>query len=82
MSMPIHHRKTIPTVKFQNGNIMVCWCFSAKVTDNIQVVESRMKAEEYQDIYDSNLQESVVKLELSNELVFNKTTILTTQRNL
>ena len=40
------------------------------VTGNIQIIEGRMNKEKYQDVLSSNLQESVEKLELSNEWIF------------
>ena len=38
------------------------------------MIEGRMNAEKYHDILNSNLQESVTKLELSNEWIFQQDT--------
>ena len=49
---------------------MVSECFSENGTGNIQIMESRMNVEKLQDIFHFNLKESVAKLELSNEYIF------------
>ena len=44
--------------------------FFVNGTGDIHIIEGTMNAEEYKDILNSSLQESVAKLELSNELIF------------
>ena len=49
---------------------MVRGYFSENCTGNIQIIEGRISAEKYQYIFNSNLNESAAKQELSNKLIF------------
>ena len=60
----------ILAVKFGVGNIMVWGCFSLNGTSNMKIIEGRLNAKKYQGTLNYNLKESVAKLELSNEWIF------------
>ena len=45
-----HPKNTIPTVKFEGGNIMVRGCFSAYGNGRLHIIEGRINGEMYQDM--------------------------------
>lgn len=68
------------TVKHGGGNIMVWGCFSWAGTGNLVKIDDIMTAEVYIDIINKNLEESLLKLELENNFIFQQDTTRNTQR--
>ena len=67
-------KKTIPTVKFGCGSIMVWGCASANGTGNIAVIDGRMNPASYQNILEANLIISELPLiGFSNKIMTRKT---------
>lgn len=58
------------TVKHGGGNIMIWGCFAWSGVGNLVHIESTMTAEKYIDILCENLEESVLKLGLENDFIF------------
>lgn len=52
----------LPTVKFGGGSIMLWGCVASAGTGNHVKVEGRMDSNQYQQILENNVQESVTKL--------------------
>ena len=67
--MPSNQR-TVLTVKFGGGSIMIWGCFSAIGTSNISVIDGRMNAAVYKNILEVNLMISVEDLELPSDWIF------------
>ena len=61
---------TVPTVKYGGGNVK-CWgCFSATGVGNLVFIDGNMTGEMYRDILDKNLLESVKKLKMNDDWIF------------
>ena len=58
------------TVKHEGGNIMVWGCFAWSGIGNLVQIEGIMTAEGYIDILCDNLKESLLKLDLGNNFIF------------
>lgn len=60
----------IPTVKYGGGSIMIWACFSSYGVGNLVPIEGIMTADTYIDILNENLEESVLKMDLDEEWMF------------
>jgi transposase len=65
---PLRERDIQETVKFGGGNIMVWGCMGWEGVGNLVEVEGRMNGEQYVDILDNNLLESMEKLHVDPEI--------------
>ncbi|KAG2468920.1 TCB1 transposase, partial [Polypterus senegalus] len=68
-----HQANTIPTVKhvkYGGGSIMLWGCVASAGTGNLVKVEGRMDSTQYQQILETNVQESVTKLKLRRGWIF------------
>ena len=69
MAKPTHQR-TLPTVKFSRGSIMIWGCFSVKGVGKISVIDGKINAPKYKQILQENLMSSVESLELPSDYIF------------
>uniref|UniRef100_A0A8C7YAL0 Transposase Tc1-like domain-containing protein n=1 Tax=Oryzias sinensis TaxID=183150 RepID=A0A8C7YAL0_9TELE len=58
-------KNTVPTVKDGGGSVLFWGCFGASGTGCLEVVQGKMKSQDYQGILDRNVLPSVRKLGLS-----------------
>lgn len=65
-----HQKNILPTVKFGGGSIMLWGCVASSGTGNIVKVEGRMDSNQYQQILQNNVKESVQKLKLRRGWLF------------
>ncbi|KAI3375432.1 hypothetical protein L3Q82_021919, partial [Scortum barcoo] len=71
-----HHQKnTIPTVKHGGGSIMLWGCFSSAGTGALVRVEGIMNSSKYQSVLAQNLPNSVRKLKMKRNFIFQHTTM-------
>ncbi|KAI4898095.1 hypothetical protein NFI96_001758 [Prochilodus magdalenae] len=64
----LQEKHLLPTVKFGAGSIMLWGCVASTGTGNL--VEGRMDSNQYQQILETNVQESVTKLKLRRDWIF------------
>ncbi|KAG2465277.1 TCB1 transposase, partial [Polypterus senegalus] len=60
----------LPTVKYGGGSIMLWGCVASAGTGNLVKVEGCMDSTQYQQILETNVQESVTKLKLRQGWIF------------
>lgn len=60
----------LPTVKYGGGSIMLWGCVASAGTGNLVKVEGHMDSTQYQQILETNVQESVTKLKLRRGWIF------------
>ncbi len=65
-----HPKNTIPTVKHGGGNIMLCYCFSAKGTGRLHHIEGPMDGAMYHKILDEILLPSARTMKMGRGWVF------------
>ncbi|KAI4893691.1 hypothetical protein NFI96_000590 [Prochilodus magdalenae] len=66
----LQEKHLLPTVKFGGGSIMLWGCVASTGTGNLVKVEGRMDSNQYQQILETNVQESVTKLNLRRGWIF------------
>ncbi|KAI4888254.1 hypothetical protein NFI96_002330 [Prochilodus magdalenae] len=66
----LREKHLLPTVKFGGGSIMLWGCVASTGTGNLVKVEGRMDSSQYQQILETNVQESVTKLKLRRGWIF------------
>ncbi|KAI4897892.1 hypothetical protein NFI96_005019 [Prochilodus magdalenae] len=66
----LQEKHLLPTVKFGGGSIMLWGCVASTGTGNLVKVERRMDFNQYQQILETNVQESVTKLKLRRGWIF------------
>ncbi|KAI4892727.1 hypothetical protein NFI96_009610 [Prochilodus magdalenae] len=66
----LQEKHLLPTVKFGGGFIMLWGCGASTGTGNLVKVEGRMDSNQYQQILETNVQESVTKLKLCQGWIF------------
>ncbi|KAI4873949.1 hypothetical protein NFI96_010170 [Prochilodus magdalenae] len=66
----LQEKHLLPTVKFGGGSIMLWGCVASTGTGNLVKVEGRMDSNQYQQILETNVQESVTKLKLRRGWIF------------
>ncbi|KAI4895208.1 hypothetical protein NFI96_002982 [Prochilodus magdalenae] len=69
-STALQEKHLLPTVKFGAGSIMLWGCVASIGTGNLVKVEVRMNSNQYQQILETNVQESVTKLKLRQGWIF------------
>ncbi|KAI4885875.1 hypothetical protein NFI96_032822 [Prochilodus magdalenae] len=66
----LQEKHLLPTVKFGGGSIMLWGCVASTGTINLVKVEGRMDSNQYQQILETNVQESVTKLKMRRGWIF------------
>ncbi|KAI4900260.1 hypothetical protein NFI96_002266 [Prochilodus magdalenae] len=66
----LQEKHLLPTVKFGGGSVMLWGCVASAGTGNLVKVEGRMDSNQYQQILETNVQESVTKLKLRRGWIF------------
>ncbi|KAI4894507.1 hypothetical protein NFI96_003564 [Prochilodus magdalenae] len=66
----LREKHLLPPVKPGGGSIMLCGCVASTGTGNLVKVEGRMDSNQYQQILETNVQESVTKLKLRRGWIF------------
>ncbi|KAI4901652.1 hypothetical protein NFI96_012830 [Prochilodus magdalenae] len=66
----LQEKHLLPTVKFGGGSIMLWGYVDSTGTGNLVKVEGRMDSNQYQQILETNVQESVKKLKLRRGWIF------------
>ncbi|KAI4881427.1 hypothetical protein NFI96_001440 [Prochilodus magdalenae] len=66
----LQEKHLLPTVKFGGGSIMLWGCVASTGTRNLVKVEGPMDSNQYQQILETNVQESVTKLKLRRGWIF------------
>ncbi|KAI4885337.1 hypothetical protein NFI96_001846 [Prochilodus magdalenae] len=66
----LQEKHLLPTVKFGGGSIMLWGCVASTGTGNLVKVEGRIDFNQYQQILETNVQESVTKLKLCRGWIF------------
>ena len=63
-------KNTAPTVKFGGSSIMIRGCFSIKDVGKISLIDGKMNAQKYKQIFRENLMSSIESLDLSSDYIF------------
>ncbi|KAI4894645.1 hypothetical protein NFI96_001030 [Prochilodus magdalenae] len=66
----LQEKHLLPTVKFGGGSIMLWGCLARTRTGNLVKFEECMDSNKYQQILETNVQESVTKLKLRRGWIF------------
>lgn len=66
----VQEEHPLPTVKYGGGSIMLWGCVASAGTGNVVKVEGHMDSTQYQQILETNVQESVTKLKLRRGWIF------------
>ena len=63
-------KNILPTVKHGGGSVIVCGFMARKGANNLCFIDGNMTTRTYIDVLPDNLQQSAIKLDISNSYYF------------